>query len=79
MNKLGIERAGLDESVEQNIFTIVECNNCFVDGVQLTTGCTIGNNDLIFCVLSKNALSLVRRENWEGFRVYTEMEKISNE
>lgn len=79
MNELGINRAGLDESVEESILAIVECNNCFVDGVQLTTGCTLGNNGLVFCDLGKNALSLVRRESWEGFRVYTEMEKISSE
>ncbi|MFO7967087.1 MAG: FmdE family protein [Archaeoglobaceae archaeon] len=78
MKELGIERAGLDETVEESILALVECNNCFVDGVQLTTGCTLGNNGLIFCDLGKNALSLVRRENWEGVRIYTEMEKISN-
>lgn len=79
MNELGIEGGGVDESVDESILALVECNNCFVDGVQLTTGCTIGNNSLIFCDLGKNALSLVRRENWEGVRVYTEMENISNE
>ncbi len=79
MNELGIERAGLDETVEESILALVECNNCFVDGVQLTTSCTLGNNGLIYCDLGKNALSLVRRDNWEGVRVYTEMEKISHQ
>ncbi|MFP3945822.1 MAG: FmdE family protein [Archaeoglobaceae archaeon] len=79
MKKLGIERAGVDESVEESILAIVECNNCLVDGVQLTTGCTLGNNTLVFCDLGKNALSIVRRENWEGVRVYSEMENIRSD
>lgn len=62
MNNLGIERSGLDESVEESLLAIVECNNCFVDGVQLTTGCTMGNNGLIFYDLGKNALSRQKRE-----------------
>jgi formylmethanofuran dehydrogenase subunit E len=35
--------------------------NCFSDGVQYITGCTFGNNGLIFNDYGKNAFSLVDR------------------
>jgi len=76
MNKLGIGRLSFDESVEERILAIVECNNCFTDGVQVATGCTLGNNCLIYIDLGKNAVTLVRRSSWEGVRVYIDTEKL---
>lgn len=52
----------------EDFLAFVETNNCFSDGVQYISGCTFGNNALIFQDYGKNALSLVDR-NGRGFRV----------
>ena len=76
MSELGVGRLSSDESVEESILAIVECNNCFADGVQVATGCTLGNNCLIYIDLGKNAVTVVRRGSWEGVRVYIDAEKL---
>jgi len=76
MEELGVGRLSFDESVQERILAIVECNNCFTDGVQVTTGCTLGNNSLIYLDLGKNALILLRREDWRGIRIYIDGEKL---
>lgn len=76
MHRLGLAKAGLTESVGEDVLAIVECNNCFSDGVQIATGCTLGNNSLIYLDVGKNAVTLVRRGSWRGVRVYVDAEKI---
>jgi formylmethanofuran dehydrogenase subunit E len=76
MDELGVKRLSFDESVQERILAIVECNNCFIDGVQVTTGCTLGNNSLIYFDLGKNALTLVKRGTWEGIRIYIDSERL---
>jgi formylmethanofuran dehydrogenase subunit E len=76
MQKVGLVKAGLSESVGEEVLAIVECNNCFSDGVQIATGCTLGNNSLIYLDVGKNAVTLVRRGSWRGVRVYVDAEKI---
>ncbi len=76
MQKLGIGRSGEEESIEESVLAIVECNNCFADGVQVATGCTFGNNSLIYYDLGKNAVTIVRRGEWKGIRIYVDGEKI---
>ncbi len=76
MKRLGVKKAGEAESVGEEILAIVECNNCFTDGVQVATGCTLGNNALIYLDLGKNALTLLRRSDWKGVRVYIDAEKL---
>ncbi|RLI76968.1 formylmethanofuran dehydrogenase [Archaeoglobales archaeon] len=77
MEELGVERIDENASIEEDLIAIVECNNCFVDGVQIATGCTFGNNSLIYFDLGKNALSLVKRGVWEGVRVYIDADGIN--
>lgn len=77
MEEMGVGRLGEDESIGEDVLAIVECNNCFADGVQVATGCTFGNNALIYHDLGKNALILVRRGDWEGVRVYIDAEKVT--
>jgi len=77
MEKLGLGKVGEAETVGEEVLAIVECNNCFADGVQVATGCTLGNNCLIYLDVGKNALTLVRRSDWKGVRVYVDAEKIS--
>ncbi|NJE08520.1 formylmethanofuran dehydrogenase [Thermococcus sp. M39] len=76
MDELGVGRLDYSSSIDERILAIVETNNCFSDGVQVATGCTFGNNSLIFLDLGKTALTLVKRGTWEGVRVYVDGEKI---
>ncbi len=57
VRKLGVKNTGMEEVV-----AVVETNNCLTDGVQLTTGCSFGNNALIYRDLGKTAFSLVKRD-----------------
>lgn len=52
----------------EEVIAIVETNNCFSDGVQMVTGCSFGNNALIFRDYGKTAFTLALRSG-EGFRV----------
>jgi formylmethanofuran dehydrogenase subunit E len=72
LEKLGLARADERETIGEEILAIVECNNCFTDGVQVSTGCTLGNNSLIYLDTGKNAVTIVRR----GVRVYVNPEKL---
>ena len=56
------------EGIDEEMAAIVEVNNCFVDGVQMVTGCTLGNNALIYKDFGKNAVTLARRSG-RGIRV----------
>ena len=52
----------------EHLIAIIETNSCFSDGVQMVTGCTFGNNCLIYRDYGKTAFSLVKRSG-EGVRV----------
>lgn len=54
----------------EDMLAITETNNCFSDGVQFVTGCTFGNNALIFKDLGKTAFTLTRRDG-NGIRIST--------
>jgi len=59
LKTLGIERnLGMEEVV-----AIVETNNCFSDGVQMTTGCSFANNALIYHDLGKTAVTVAKRDD----------------
>ena len=61
---LNRQNTGMEEVV-----AIVECNNCFTDGIQAVTGCTFGNNALIFRDLGKTAVTVARREDGQAVRL----------
>lgn len=64
MKELGIkETTGME-----HVLAIVETNNCFSDGVQLVTGCTFGNNALIYRDYGKTAFTLLKRDG-DGIRI----------
>ena len=46
----------------EELIAIVETNNCFSDGVQVVTGCTFGNNGLIYKDLGKTAVTVAKRD-----------------
>jgi formylmethanofuran dehydrogenase subunit E len=52
----------------ENVIAIVETNSCFSDGIQMATGCTFGNNALIYRDYGKTAVTLARRSG-EGIRI----------
>jgi formylmethanofuran dehydrogenase subunit E len=45
----------------EEVLAIVETNSCFADGVQVVTGCTLGNNALIYRDFGKMAVTLTYR------------------
>lgn len=63
LKKLGVRTRGMED-----ILAILETNNCFSDGVQMATGCTFGNNALIYRDLGKTAFTLARRDG-NGIRI----------
>jgi len=64
--ELGIvESTGMEE-----ILAVVECNNCFVDGIQAISGCTFGNNALIYKDLGKTAVTFIDRKKGKAVRVF---------
>ena len=53
----------------EEVMAVVECNNCFVDGVQFVSGCSLGNNALVYKDLGKTAATFYRRGGTEAVRV----------
>lgn len=78
MKKLGLLKADGAETVNEGVIAIIECNNCFADGVQVATGCTLGNNSLIYLDVGKNAVTLVKRGEWKGVRVYVDSDRLKS-
>lgn len=64
MKELGVEKV----TGMEHVLAIVETNSCFSDGVQVVTGCTFGNNALIYRDYGKTTLTLIKRSG-EGVRV----------
>ncbi len=52
----------------EDLLAITETNNCFSDGIQFVTGCSFGNNALIFKDLGKTAFTITKR-NGKGIRI----------
>jgi formylmethanofuran dehydrogenase subunit E len=57
LKRLGVENTGMEE-----LIAVVETNNCFSDGVQMVTGCSFGNNSLVYRDYGKTAVTLTRRD-----------------
>jgi len=70
---LGISSTGMEEVV-----AIVETNNCFSDGVQIVTGCSFGNNALIYRDYGKTAFTLAKRTG-EGIRISVLADRVMEE
>ncbi|RJS73409.1 formylmethanofuran dehydrogenase [Methanophagales archaeon] len=73
MRELGVKSRGMEE-----IVAIIETNNCFSDGIQMVTGCSFGNNALVYRDFGKTAVTVAKRDgtairialnpNFEGSR-----------
>lgn len=68
MNELKANSDGMED-----LLAITETNNCFSDGVQFVTGCSFGNNSLIYEDLGKTAFTLTTR-NGAGIRICSKHE-----
>jgi len=53
----------------EDLMAVVEINSCFADGVQMVSGCTIGNNCLVYRDLGKTAVTFAQRGRGTGIRV----------
>ena len=58
----GIKRLGISNTGMEEIIAIVETNNCFSDGIQMVTGCSFGNNALIYRDYGKTAVTISKRD-----------------
>jgi formylmethanofuran dehydrogenase subunit E len=72
MRELNGENLGREE-----VIAIVETNNCLSDGIQFTTGCTFGNNALIYRDFGKTAVTVMWRGG-DGIRMSVKPEALSN-
>ena len=70
IKELGASSTGMEEVV-----AIVETNNCFSDGVQIITGCSFGNNALIYRDYGKTAFTLAKRTG-EGVRISVRTDRV---
>lgn len=73
IKELGVTSTGMEE-----VLAIVETNNCFSDGVQFVTGCTFGNNALIYRDYGKTAFTLARRTG-EAVRLSVRADRVMEE
>ncbi len=61
----------------EDVLAMMETNNCASDGVQLVTGCTFGNNSLVFRDLGKTAFTLAKRDG-KGIRLVSKPDTSEN-
>jgi len=73
VNELGVKSTGMEE-----VIAIVETNSCFADGVQMVTGCSLGNNALIYRDYGKTSVTLARRTG-EAVRIAAKPDGLSLE
>lgn len=68
----GLKEMGILDAVNnglEDMLAIVETNACFSDGVQYVSGCTLGNNALIYRDFGKTAVTFALRSRPLGVRV----------
>jgi formylmethanofuran dehydrogenase subunit E len=53
----------------EEVVAVVEGCNCFIDGIQVVTGCTLGNNGLMVKDLGKAAVTVARRHDSRAVRL----------
>jgi formylmethanofuran dehydrogenase subunit E len=73
VKELGVSSTGMEE-----IIAITETNNCFSDGIQYVTGCSFGNNALIYRDYGKTAFTLAKR-NGEAVRISVRPDRVMEE
>lgn len=67
LNMMGIDSITSDGL--EDLMAIVEINACFADGVQAVSGCTLGNNALVYRDLGRLAVTFALRGREDGVRI----------
>ncbi len=67
--KLGLEKLGEYRAEDEELIAIVENDACFVDAVQVLSGCTFGKGNFIFMDHGKIAVTFLSRKSGEGVRL----------
>lgn len=75
----GLKRLGFDNTGMEELLAVVECNNCFVDGIQTSTGCSLGNNALIYKDLGKTAVTIMSRKTGSAVRLALKQRRWNRE
>jgi len=58
-----------NRSQDEEVVAIVENDSCFVDAIQVLTGCTFGKGNLIYKDYGKMAVTLLSRKAGKGVRL----------
>ena len=66
----------IDAKEGENLYCIAEAKNCMIDGIQCTTGCTIGKGNLAIDNMGRFAITLVKAETGKGVRVYADISSV---
>lgn len=64
LQELNLQSEGMED-----VAAVIETNSCFADGIQYTTGCTLGNNALIYRDYGKTAVTITARDK-QGLRLH---------
>ncbi len=64
-----MERLKENRSEDEEIVAVVETDACYVDAVQVLTGCTFGKGNFVYRDHGKMVLTLLSRKTGEGVRV----------
>jgi len=75
----GLKRLGFDNTGMEELLAVVECNSCFVDGIQMATGCSLGNNALIYKDLGKTAVTIMSRKTGRAVRIAVKPQRWDRE
>lgn len=67
--KLALEWIRENRAEDEEVVAVVENDACFVDAVQVLTGCTFGKGNFIYKDYGKMALTLISRKSGRGVRV----------
>jgi formylmethanofuran dehydrogenase subunit E len=57
----------------EELLAVIEINSCFADGIQTVSGCTFGNNSLIYRDFGKTAVTFTDRTG-KGIRVAVDLD-----
>ena len=64
----GMTKFSLANDGMENLVAVIETNNCFSDGIQYVSGCTFGNNSLVYRDFGKTAVTFTKRDG-AGLRI----------
>lgn len=77
--RLAMEKLEEDRADDEELVAIVENDACFVDAVQVITGCTFGKGNFIHKDYGKIALTLLSRRSGHGVRVSLKGEVLNQD